>query len=72
MTEKPTPNPYIRYSGMAFQLLGTIAAGVVLGQWIDGYFGTHTPWWTMGLTLFFTIGALYSLIRSITQMTKDN
>lgn len=64
-SEKPQPNPYIRYSGMAMQLLVTIAFGVFLGIKLDEWVGTQTPWFTIGCSLFFITGALIGLIRGL-------
>jgi F0F1-type ATP synthase assembly protein I len=63
--EKRPPNPYIRYSGLAMQLLVTIAFGVFLGIQLDQWVGTQTPWFTIGCSLFFIAAALISLIRGL-------
>lgn len=64
-TEPRQPNPYLRYSGMAMQMLVTIVFGVWLGMKLDGWVGTKTPWFTIGCSLFFIAAALISLIRSL-------
>ena len=58
-------NPYLRYSGLALQLLLTIGFGVWLGMWLDRKMGNRTPWFTIGCSLLFLGGALYSFIRSL-------
>ncbi|MFT4033831.1 MAG: AtpZ/AtpI family protein [Siphonobacter sp.] len=63
--DNPKYNPYLRYSGMAMQMLVTIGAGVFLGIKLDEWLGTHTPWFTIGCSLFFIAAALISLIRSL-------
>lgn len=58
-------NPYIRYTGMAMQMLVTIGVGVFLGLKLDEWVGTKTPWFTIGCSLFFIAAALISLIRGL-------
>lgn len=59
------PNPFLRYTGLGMQLLCTIGFGVWLGIWLDSYFETVTPWFTIGCSLFFIVAALVSLIRGM-------
>lgn len=63
--EPPKFNPYLRYSGMAMQMLVTIGAGVFLGMKLDEWLETRTPWFTIGCSLFFIAAALISAIRSL-------
>lgn len=58
-------NPYIRYTGLAMQMLVTIGVGVFLGLKLDEWVGTTTPWFTIGCSLFFIAAALISLIRGL-------
>lgn len=58
-------NPYQRFIGAAFQMLITILLGVWLGRYLDAYFETEKPWFTLGLALFAIGIALYGLIRSL-------
>jgi F0F1-type ATP synthase assembly protein I len=57
--------PYQRFIGAAFQILVTILLGVWLGQYLDGYFGLHQPWCTIGLSLGSIAISLYALIKSL-------
>lgn len=59
------PNPYLRYTGLAMQMLVIIGLGVFLGLKLDEWVGTKTPWFTIGCSLFFIAAALISLIRSL-------
>ena len=43
----------------------TILLGVWLGQYLDGYFGLHQPWCTIGLSLGSIAISLYALIKSL-------
>ena len=58
-------NPYQRFVGAAFQMLVTILLGVWLGRYLDSYFQTEKPWFTLGLAMFSIGVALYALIKSL-------
>ena len=59
------PNPYIKYSGIAFQMGAIIAVGVLLGQWLDERAANETPWYTIGIGLFSIFAALYLTLRDL-------
>ncbi len=40
-------NAYLKYSGLAFQLFGTLAVGALLGKWLDHKFNLNKPWCTV-------------------------
>jgi F0F1-type ATP synthase assembly protein I len=50
------------YLGVAFELPGTIIAGLVIGYFLDIYFGT-SPWLLVSLTAIAFVGAFVRLIR---------
>ena len=50
------------YLGVAFELPGTIIAGLMLGYFLDRYFGT-SPWLLIALTVIAFIGAFVRLVR---------
>ena len=56
-----------RYSGLAFQMLATIGGATWLGTWLDGYFHSRNPWFTIGLMLLGVLVALWQVIRSLTK-----
>ena len=69
----PRPNagpddqpPFLRraglYLGVAFELPGTILAGLVLGYFLDRYFNT-SPWLLIVFTLLAFAGAFVRLVR---------
>ena len=41
-TKKQKINAYLKYSGLAFQMLGLIFLGLVVGQWLDKKFSLTT------------------------------
>ena len=55
----------LKYSGLAFQLLGVIAVGCYLGYWLDSYMGNKVPYMLLLFTLLFTALALYSVYRKL-------
>lgn len=63
--QTPKFNPYLRYSGMAMQMLVTIGAGVFLGIKLDEWLETRTPWFTIGCSLFFIAAALVAAVRGL-------
>lgn len=64
--EQPA-NQFMRYAGLAFQMLLIIGIGAWAGVWLDGHFATRTPWYTIGLSLLGLGVALYQVIRSLTR-----
>jgi ATP synthase protein I len=54
-----------KYGGMAFQLFGACLAGVFIGKWLDSKLQLERPLWAVFLTIFFMVGALYSLYRQL-------
>lgn len=58
-----------KYGGMVFQLLGACLLGVFIGRWIDAKMQLERPLWAVFLTVFFMVGALYSLYR---QLLRDS
>ena len=58
-----------KYGGMVFQLLGACLAGVFIGRWLDAQMHLERPMWSVFLTIFFMIGALYALYRQLLRDT---
>lgn len=65
--KKSTGNSYARFSGMAFQMLATIALFTYGGYRIDLWRGTEIPVWTLILSLFSIAASLYLFIKKATQ-----
>jgi F0F1-type ATP synthase assembly protein I len=51
--------------GAAFQMLVTIVAGVFAGRYLDAYFFTDKPWFTIIFSLGSIAFALLALIKSL-------
>jgi Putative F0F1-ATPase subunit Ca2+/Mg2+ transporter len=71
----PTPDKpqkrystFVQYSGIGFQMLGTIGLGVWAGMKLDAWQGHQTPIWTIALSLTAIFASLYLFIK---QLPKD-
>lgn len=63
-TQKTTS--FAQYSGIAFQMLGTIGLGVYAGIKLDEWQGNDRPIWTIILSLTAIGASLYLFIRQLT------
>ncbi len=64
---KRKTNAYLKYSGMASQLLVLILVAAWLGGKIDTYFHLEKRWFTAFMVLFFFSGWFYQLYRDVTK-----
>ncbi|GAB3018713.1 AtpZ/AtpI family protein [Spirosoma pulveris] len=64
-TEKTTS--FVQFSGIAFQMLGTIGLGVWAGMKLDAWQNNHRPVWTIVLSLTAIGASLYLFIRQLTK-----
>ena len=62
--ERPTAN-YAKYTGIAFQMLGTIGLGVYAGLKLDEWQQNKFPVWTLSFSLGSVAGSLYLLIKQV-------
>ena len=60
-------NNYMKYSSLAFQMLGTIVAFTYGGYKLDEWQQNKVPVWTLVLSLLSIAGSLYMFIRSVTK-----
>lgn len=58
---------FVQFSGIAFQMLGTIGLGVWLGLKVDGWQHNQRPIWTIILSLTAIGASLYLFIRQLTR-----
>lgn len=61
---RPTAH-YAKYSGIAFQMLGTIGLGVYAGLKLDEWQQNKFPVWTLVFSLGSVAGSLYLLIKQV-------
>ncbi|GAB4055679.1 AtpZ/AtpI family protein [Spirosoma litoris] len=64
-TEKTTS--FVQFSGIAFQMLGTIGLGVWAGMKLDAWQQNRRPIWTIALSLTAIGASLYLFIRQLTK-----
>ncbi len=55
---------FIRYSGLAFEMIAIMAVGVFAGYKIDQWLNLSFPAFTLGLMIFSVIGAIYHAIKN--------
>lgn len=58
---------YLRYSGLAFQLIALILAGAWLGDWLDERMQNQTPYCTAAFSLLGVLAGMYQLYRDLTK-----
>ena len=73
MTQKPKKqlNNYIKFSGIAFQMIAIICLFAFFGVWLDGKFPNDFSAYTLIFSLFGVALAMYFVIKQVTNMNKD-
>jgi F0F1-type ATP synthase assembly protein I len=66
------PGNFIRFTTLAFQMIGAIGFFSWLGYYLDDKYNSKTPWWTIGLSLFGVFISLYVVIREVLKMNQTN
>jgi F0F1-type ATP synthase assembly protein I len=61
---------YARYGALALGMGWSVAAGALVGYYLDGYLGT-SPLFTLVLTLGAVGGSLYNLITVLQRAERD-
>ncbi|TFH24663.1 MAG: AtpZ/AtpI family protein [Myxococcales bacterium] len=64
MTDSESTNNELM--GLAWSLGWRIAAGLLIGYWLDGRLGT-APWLTLGLTLAAFVAGVMQILRVVRQ-----
>ena len=65
--DKNNSNNYLKYSGIGFQIAGTIGSGVFIGYELDKWLHTSQPYFTLGLALLFVPMGLYLGLREFSK-----
>lgn len=65
--DKSQSTRFLKYSGMAMQMLGTILVFTYGGYKLDEWQQNKVPVWTLVLSLASIAASLYLLIRSFTK-----
>jgi len=59
--------PYVKYSGMAFQMIGALVLAAFAGMKLDDYAGNDKPWFTIALLLVAVVATMVLTIVSISK-----
>lgn len=68
---KPEPSDkegfksYLKYSGLAFQMVGAMVLAAFGGMKLDDYFHTRNPWFTIVLLLVAVVASMVLVILSL-------
>jgi len=57
--DKVGSNNYLEYSGLGFQIAGTVAVGFFIGYELDKWLNTSQPYFTAIVSLVFVFLGLY-------------
>lgn len=60
---------YAKYSAVAFEFIGTIAAGVFVGNALDAWLGTQ-PWLILAMTVAGTVIGFYRMVQILQQLQR--
>lgn len=69
--KKKQLNKYIQFSGLAIQMGVTIGLFTVFGVWLDKKFPNNYSTFTVIFSLIGVFAALYSVIKQIQQINKE-
>lgn len=75
MSEQRTPKgllKYIRFTGMGLQMGITIWLGSLLGAWLDQRLHVENQLFYKGVTMFAVFGSIFSFIRQVIKISKDD
>lgn len=65
--EQEGVKPYLKYSGMAFQMIGAMVIAAFTGMKLDDYFKTENPWFTIILLVVAVVATMVLVIVSLTK-----
>jgi membrane protein DedA with SNARE-associated domain len=71
LKKKPL-NKYVRFTGIAFQMGGTIYLGSLLGGWLDIQFPNENEMYTKIVTLLAVFASMYSVISQVIKITNQD
>jgi len=71
LKKKPL-NKYVRFTGIAFQMGGTIYLGSLLGGRLDGKFPNEHELYTKIVTLLAVFVAMYAIISQVIKITNQD
>jgi F0F1-type ATP synthase assembly protein I len=62
---------YGRYGAAAFEFSGSIAAGALIGWWVDSKFGTQ-PYALLIMTLLAVVGGFIRMVRVLRSFERSD
>jgi ATP synthase protein I len=62
---------FLRFTSLAFQMIGAIGFFSWLGYYLDQKYASKTPWWTIGFSLFGVFISLYVVIREVLKINQN-
>ena len=66
-TNRKSANVFMRYSGMAFQMIAVLLVAAYSGQWLDNHYQNEQPWFTLVLLLIGVTASMYLIIKTVTR-----
>ncbi len=66
-TKSSQTKPYLKYSGLAFQMIGIMSLAAFGGRKLDAHFGNEIPWCTLVLLLIAIAASMYLVVVSLKQ-----
>ncbi|MBB6609796.1 AtpZ/AtpI family protein [Pontibacter sp. Tf4] len=57
--------PYLRYSGLAFQMIAVMVLAAWGGMKLDEHFATQNPWFTIGLLVLAVVASMVLVVLSL-------
>lgn len=66
-TNRKSANVFMRYSGMAFQMIAVLLVAAYSGQWLDDHYQNEQPWFTLVLLLIGVTASMYLIIKTVTR-----
>ena len=70
--QKKPLNLYVRFTGVAFQMIAIICVFSFLGVWLDKKFPNNFTAFTIIFSLIGVISSMYIVIKQVLTMIKDN
>ncbi len=64
-SEKGKLQSYLKYSGLAFQMLIVLGLAAYGGMRLDAYVGNKNPWFTILFMVLGVVGSIYKIIVSV-------
>jgi len=62
---------YLRLTGIGLQMGVTVFIGAYIGRWLDEEYPADKKWFTIGLTLFAVAISLYSMLKQVNRLNKE-